>query len=57
MSKFSLKAKDAQVIFHELLGHGTGKLLQEDSKGILNFKRNLTDPLTGKPVSKFLGVI
>lgn len=38
---------------HELLGHGTGKLLSETAPGVYNFdKENLpTSPLTGKPVT------
>ena len=51
LNEYSLKAKDAQVIFHELLGHGTGKLLQKKQDGTFNFKRNLIDPFTGRPVS------
>ena len=40
------------VVFHELLGHGTGKLLSEESPSIWNF--NVHDPpvspLTGRPI-------
>ncbi|KAI9780925.1 MAG: hypothetical protein M1816_002617 [Peltula sp. TS41687] len=37
---------------HELLGHGTGKLLTETASGMYNFDReNLpTNPLTGKAI-------
>lgn len=37
---------------HELLGHGTGKLLTETAPGIYNFDReNLpTNPVTGKAI-------
>jgi len=38
------------VIFHELLGHGCGKLLQEDSTGVKNFDPNIINPCTGKVV-------
>ncbi|PLB54821.1 dipeptidyl peptidase III [Aspergillus steynii IBT 23096] len=40
---------------HELLGHGTGKLLAETSPGVYNFDRASppTNSLTGKPTSVF----
>ncbi|KAI9819888.1 MAG: hypothetical protein M1827_006458 [Pycnora praestabilis] len=46
-------AFEVQVGIHELLGHGTGKLLQETSPGEYNFdvKNPPIDPVTGKPVS------
>ena len=46
-------AFEVQVGIHELLGHGTGKLLQETSPGIYNFdhKSPPTSPITGKPVT------
>ena len=37
-----------QVGLHELLGHGSGKLLERG-----NFPANLTNPLTGKRVESF----
>lgn len=33
---------------HELLGHGSGKLLRKESDGSFNFPMTLLDPLTGK---------
>ena len=46
-------AFEVQVGIHELLGHGTGKLLQETSQGQYNFdiKNPPTSPVTNKPVS------
>jgi len=43
-----------QVCNHELLGHGTGRLLQESADGTLNFDpKTLLNPLTGKPVASW----
>lgn len=43
-----------QVCNHELLGHGTGRLLQESTDGKLNFDpATLINPLTGKPVTSW----
>lgn len=51
--KYRDAAFEVQVGIHELLGHGTGKLLQETAPGEYNF--DVSDPpispLTGKPVS------
>jgi len=42
------------VGIHELLGHGTGKLLTEDDKGTKNFDPAATvSPLTGQPVTSW----
>lgn len=40
------------VVFHELFGHGTGKLLAEDSAGSFNFdaQNPPINPLNGKPI-------
>ncbi|KAI2794330.1 putative dipeptidyl peptidase 3 [Penicillium oxalicum] len=46
-------AFEVQVGIHELLGHGTGKLLQETAPGEYNFDiaNPPISPVTGKPVS------
>jgi dipeptidyl-peptidase III len=46
-------AWNLQVTLHELFGHGTGKLLTQDSSGGCNFDPEdpPLNPLTGKPVS------
>ncbi|KAJ6030097.1 uncharacterized protein N7446_000840 [Penicillium canescens] len=46
-------AFEVQVGIHELLGHGTGKLLQETAPGEYNFdiKDPPINPVTNKPVS------
>lgn len=48
-------AFEVQVGIHELLGHGTGKLLQETSKGVFNFDHDNPpiSPVTGKPISTY----
>jgi dipeptidyl-peptidase III len=51
--KFRDAAFEVQVGIHELLGHGTGKLLQETSPGVYNFDVHNPpiSPVTNKPVS------
>lgn len=44
-------AMSINVGVHELLGHGTGKLLSEDDVGVKNFDAGLINPLTGAPVA------
>lgn len=49
------EAFEVQVGIHELLGHGTGKLLQETKPGEYNFNFNSPpiDPTTGKPCTTY----
>ncbi|KAK4694592.1 dipeptidyl-peptidase III, partial [Lecanoromycetidae sp. Uapishka_2] len=48
-------AFEVQVGIHELLGHGTGKLLQETSPGVYNFDHNKPpiSPITDKPITTY----
>src|SRR6516225_6909830 len=43
------------VVFHELLGHGTGKLLVEDNAGSFNFdiRNPPINPLNGNPIDSW----
>ncbi|TRY77858.1 hypothetical protein TCAL_11907 [Tigriopus californicus] len=41
-----------KVGLHELLGHGSGKLLQKTKSGELNYPKDLKNPLTGEEVAK-----
>ncbi|KAF3933402.1 hypothetical protein ABW19_dt0207713 [Dactylella cylindrospora] len=43
------------VVFHELLGHGTGKLLTENADGTFNFDKENppVNPVDGKPISSW----
>lgn len=43
------------VVLHELLGHGTGRMMTEDGEGKHNFDVDNPpiDPVTGKPISSW----
>ena len=45
------------VVLHELLGHGTGKMLVEDPRGKFNFDIDNPpiDPLTSQPIESWYG--
>ncbi|KAJ3205920.1 hypothetical protein HK099_000667 [Clydaea vesicula] len=51
-TKYMGESHEVQVGLHELLGHGSGKLLQETSEGQFNFdsKNPPKDPFTNLPV-------
>ena len=42
------------VALHELLGHGTGKLLTKNVEtGEFNFPQDLKNPFTGEPITTY----
>jgi dipeptidyl-peptidase III len=51
--KYCDQAFEVQVGIHELLGHGTGKLLQEISPGVYNFDKDAPpiSPINNEPIS------
>lgn len=52
---YKLPAWRIQITIHELFGHGTSKLLSEESPGKYNFDINNrpVSPLTGKPITSW----
>lgn len=54
MMKYKLQSLEVQVALHELLGHGSGKMLKQLGPNSYNFDHeHLINPLTGKLVDKF----
>lgn len=52
LENYRVKSFEVQVGLHELLGHGSGKLLRKETDGSLNFPSSLINPLDGKPISQ-----
>jgi len=41
------------VAFHEMLGHGSGKIFTESEKGVFNFDRTIKNPLDDSPITSW----
>ncbi len=52
MKEYQVATFEIQVGLHELLGHGSGKLLRRNDDGSLNFARGLINPLTNSEVDQ-----
>ena len=54
MVKYDKESLTLIVALHELLGHGTGKLLQKNVEtGELNFSPELKNPFTGEAITTY----
>lgn len=54
LARARAKSFDVNVGLHELLGHGSGKVLSEDAAGNKNFDpATVVSPLSGKPVASW----
>ncbi len=54
MVKYDKESLTLIVALHELLGHGTGKLLTKNlESGELNFPADLKNPFTGEPITTY----
>jgi dipeptidyl-peptidase-3 len=51
LNEFRVPSFEVQVGLHELLGHGSGKLLVKSENGTTNFPADLKNPLTKELVS------
>jgi dipeptidyl-peptidase-3 len=53
-SKYDREAMTLLVALHELLGHGSGKLLTKNVEdGSLNFPEDLKNPFTGENITTY----
>lgn len=53
LRQFGKQAMTLQSVSHELLGHGSGRLLKQNNKGEFNFEKDaLINPITNKPIDQ-----
>lgn len=53
VKQFGKQAMTLQSASHELLGHGSGRLLRQNDKGEFNFEKDiLINPITNEPIDK-----
>merc|ERR1739844_179054 len=52
LKRLRLRTYEIKVGLHELLGHGSGKMLRKEPDGTLNFDEGLINPLDGKLITK-----
>jgi dipeptidyl-peptidase-3 len=53
ISEMYSSAETVAVALHELLGHGSGKLLLQNNDGSFNFDVNTVNPATGEKIDSF----
>ena len=56
ISEMYESAETVAVALHELLGHGSGKLLQKNEDGSFNFPVDAINPATGEVINKWYDV-
>jgi len=56
LEEYRVKSFEVQVGLHELLGHGSGKLLRKEANGEINYDAQLKNPLNDEVVSQAYAV-
>jgi dipeptidyl-peptidase III len=55
MKRHEFQAQYLWLVIHELLGHGTGKMMVQENEAKFNFDPNLppTNPMTARPIENW----